>query len=236
MCRKNLETRLLLDVYSRENDFFFKFETKSESGRILHGGTWLFDGRLIILKRWTESTNLERDLLLSIPVWVRFPSLHLKFWSKRVLSKVASLIGKLLYSDNATASGDRIAYARCFIEIAAAKSLPEHVSLELEGRERIKLLVEYEWMPPLCMNCAFFGHIDGLWPTIKGWRPNVQEPKNQEHELERRDGNINRVVTDKEDCFAEDIAEGGHTCCTRGNNQWGITNRDRCSGEVHDQE
>ena len=74
-----------LDVYSRENGFFFfKFVNKGECDRILHGGPWLFDGRLIILKRWSESLELEPDLLSSIPVWVRFPSLHLK--SQDILS------------------------------------------------------------------------------------------------------------------------------------------------------
>jgi len=58
-----------LEVFTRENGFFFfKFGTSEECDRILHGGPWLFDGRLTILKRWSESTSLERDLLNSIPV------------------------------------------------------------------------------------------------------------------------------------------------------------------------
>jgi len=67
---------------------------------------------------------------------------------------------------------------RCFVEIAAAKSLPDHVTLELEGGERIKLPVEYEWMPPLCLNCESFGHVEGQCPMTKVWRPKVQKAKN----------------------------------------------------------
>jgi len=41
-----------LDLFSRENGFFFfKFGSKEECDRVFHGGSWLFDGRLIILKR-----------------------------------------------------------------------------------------------------------------------------------------------------------------------------------------
>jgi len=58
--------------------------------------------------------DLERDLLSSIPVCVRFPSLHLKFWTQNVISMVASFIGKPLYLDNATASREKIAYAKMF--------------------------------------------------------------------------------------------------------------------------
>lgn len=110
-----------LDIHSTENGFFFfKFSSKEESDRILNGGPWLFDGRLIILKKLTENIGLERDPLSSIPVWVRFPGLHLKLWSKSILSKAASLVGVPLYTDHATATGERLACARCFIEIFAA--------------------------------------------------------------------------------------------------------------------
>ena len=69
------------------------------------GGTWLFDGRLIILKKWTACTSLDRDLLSSVPGWLRIPSLHMKFWSCSIISKLASVIGIPLYMDKATASG-----------------------------------------------------------------------------------------------------------------------------------
>jgi len=68
-----------MDIHSRENNyFFFKFGSE-QCARVLHEGPWQFDGRLIILKQWSESIGLDRDLLSSILVWVRFPSLHLKF-------------------------------------------------------------------------------------------------------------------------------------------------------------
>jgi len=50
--------------------------------------------------------------------------------------------------------------------------------LELEGGERIKLPVEYKWMPPLCLNCESFGHVEGQCPMTKVWRPKVQKAKN----------------------------------------------------------
>ena len=50
-----------LDVYSRENGFFFfKFDSKDECDRVLHG---LFDGRLIILKRWCESYSIGKGFV-----------------------------------------------------------------------------------------------------------------------------------------------------------------------------
>ena len=69
-----------LEIFSCENGFFFfKFSNAEECERVLHGVSWLFDGQLIILKKWTEKIKLERDLMSTMPVWIRFLSLHLKF-------------------------------------------------------------------------------------------------------------------------------------------------------------
>jgi len=79
--------------------------------------------------RWSESLEFERDLLSFVPIWIWFPSLPLKLWSKNIISRSASLIGNPLFMDKATAAEVRIAYARCFVEIRADKELQKKVSL-----------------------------------------------------------------------------------------------------------
>jgi len=168
MCLSDLKRYSSQDIYHRENGFFFlKFGSKDECDRTLHEGPWLFDGRLIILKRWNESTALEKDILSSIRVWVRFPSLHLKFCSQRILSKEPNR--KTSLYDNATATVERIAYARYFVETSSSRELPDMITIELGG-ERIKILVEYEWTPPLRKKCSSFGHIDAQCPSTLVWR------------------------------------------------------------------
>ena len=80
--------------------------------------------------------------------------------------------------DNATALGEHLAYARCFVEVAASKQLPQMISLELEEEERVTIPVEYEWVPP-CKSYVNFGHVDTQCPFVKVWNPketvNVQE-------------------------------------------------------------
>lgn len=126
--------RCSLDIYTRENgNFFFKFGSKDECNRVLQAGPWLFDGRLIIIKHCSPDSGLERDVLTSAPVWIRFPALHLKYWSQTILSKIASLVGVPLYMDKATTQFERLAYARSFVEISAKNHLPKCVHLEIEG-------------------------------------------------------------------------------------------------------
>ena len=114
-----------LDIHSRENCFFFfKFGDSDECDRILQTGPWLFDGRLIVLKKWNEHIGLERDLQSSVPIWVHFPSLHLKLWSRNIIGRIASIVRNSNRMDKATAHSERLAYACCFIEVSASKPLP----------------------------------------------------------------------------------------------------------------
>ena len=101
-----------------------------ECDRILQTGPWLFDGRLIVLKKWTDQVGLERDLLSSVLVWVRFLALHLKLCSKAIISRIASVVGTPIHMDKVTAAGERLSNARCFIEVSATRNLPKSVLLQ----------------------------------------------------------------------------------------------------------
>ena len=67
------ENRQVLLRFTKErmDVFSFKFGNSEECDLSLQIGPWLFDGHLIVLKKWTEQVELERDLLSSVPVWVR---------------------------------------------------------------------------------------------------------------------------------------------------------------------
>jgi len=107
-------------------------------------GPWLFDDRLIILKKWSANTGLDRDLLSTVPVWVRFPSLQLKHWSNSIISKIASVLGITLFMDKATANCERLEYSQAFVEISATKPLFKFVELQLEDGNSLQVEMEYE--------------------------------------------------------------------------------------------
>ena len=77
--------------------------------------------------------GLERDLLSTVPTWIRFPSLDLKLWSNSIIRKLVSLVGTPSYMSRAAATGERILYARVFVEINAAEELIHNIKLQLEG-------------------------------------------------------------------------------------------------------
>jgi hypothetical protein len=114
---------------------------------------------------------------------------------------MASLIGIPLYMDQATAKGERLAYARCFIEINAAVKLPKTVQVEVSKGEYVDIPVEFEWVPPICSKCKSFGHNEVQCTTIEMWVPKKttvsnsaeQSSPSNDGETTTTDGDINRV-------------------------------------------
>ena len=78
-------------------------------------------------------------------------------------------MGKPLYMDRATASGERLAYAWCFVEVTAAKTLPNRLTLEDEEGETQIIDVEYEWVPSTLPKMCLFWPLN--YPTVRVWKP-----------------------------------------------------------------
>jgi len=146
MCNKIMEAKMLT-----------WYLYKGKCNRVLQAGPWLFDGRLIIIKHCSPDSGLERDVLTSAPVWIRFPALHLKYWSQTILSKIASLVGVPLYMDKATTQFERLAYARSFVEISAKNHLPKCVHLEIEGGRQSQ---NWGWV---WMGASYLSQMSLLW-------------------------------------------------------------------------
>src|SRR5438270_2386704 len=105
-----------------------------------------YDGRLLVLKQWSSSSTFDRDVLSSLPLWIRIPSLPLKLWSNKALSEICSAIGRPIKLDALTTKNERLLYARVFVEISAATPPPSSINIIIEGKE-LSLPIEYEWIP-----------------------------------------------------------------------------------------
>jgi len=91
--------------------------------------------------------------------------------------------------DSATALGERLVYARCFMGIVASKTLPKQVTVGLEVGEQVEIRVEYEWLPPLCSKYTNFGYTDNQCPTVQLWRPQREKvPVHQKIERKGKSG------------------------------------------------
>ncbi|XP_019263108.1 PREDICTED: uncharacterized protein LOC109240883 [Nicotiana attenuata] len=135
----------------------FRFNTIADRDQVLQSGPYSYRNKPMVLKLWEVDFSLSSDVLSTIPVWFRFPGLPVGFWSTEALSKMASAIGKPLYTDKFTAHFEKISYARILVEIDAAYPLPDQIEIETPYGPKIQA-IEYDWKPSFCNDCLKFGH------------------------------------------------------------------------------
>lgn len=124
-----------------------RFGSEDDCKRILKSGPWFMDRNLIIMKRLSPDMKTDRDLLTSLPMWVRLPGLSFKLWGNNVISALTSTIGVPIKMDEATKNKSRLAYARVLIEFNATYGMPNNiVGMDDERRSFIQE-VEYENPP-----------------------------------------------------------------------------------------
>lgn len=167
------------EIFSRDNGFFLvKFENHADFDKVLNGGPWFMDSRLIFMKKWDANFQFERDMLDSYPIWVRLNNLHLSLWNARGISKLASLIGKPLDIDDFTRNVKRLKFARVLIEVTADATFPKIIRAKDNKGRIYEQEVEYEFIPPRCKQCSYFGHSDLQCPntTTQKWIPKVSAP------------------------------------------------------------
>lgn len=148
-------------IYSKENGFYvIKFNNKKDRDKILEGGPYFYNKKLMTMKRWSLGMQLNKELLHTIPIWIPLPNLPLDYWTEEGISRIASVLGTPIRLDKVTESIIKIAYARVLIEINNSFKFPNKIPIITENDKMIWQEVNYEWKPSLCSNCASFGHAE----------------------------------------------------------------------------
>ncbi|KAM3199220.1 hypothetical protein P3L10_031580 [Capsicum annuum] len=70
-----------------------RFETVGGKQKVLQGGIYHFDNKPFIVKEWTPELEFTREELLTVQIWIKFSGLDFKYWSRKGLNKIGSLIG-----------------------------------------------------------------------------------------------------------------------------------------------
>ncbi|GKA34852.1 zinc knuckle CX2CX4HX4C containing protein [Tanacetum coccineum] len=156
--------------------FLFQFATKEGMDRVLEDGSWLIRLVPLFLNIWTPNTRLEKDTIISAPVWVKLYHVPIVAFSQVGLSLITSQLGKPIMLDAYTSSmcqksWGRNTYARALVEVSALNPLMESVVvavpfLDGTGYSFETVEVEYEWQPPRCDTCKVFDHVDSKCPKI----------------------------------------------------------------------
>ncbi|XP_058732785.1 uncharacterized protein LOC131604357 [Vicia villosa] len=169
---KNWNTVQLPDLlYHDDGYFLMKFKSSKEKEEILMNGPYMIKNMPMILRDWKPNFSMKKDMLRTIPLWMKLPQLPLEYWGANSLKKIGSAIGRPVVTDECTAHKLRVSYARILVEIDATQEVPKVVMIQNSEGELVSQDVEYEWLPKLCGKCQRFGHNCATKKTITHWKP-----------------------------------------------------------------
>ncbi|KAH0724790.1 hypothetical protein KY284_000655 [Solanum tuberosum] len=129
-----------------------------ERNEVLYSGPHMLNNRPIIVKVWSPEFDFNKEVLQTVPIWVKYPNLPLSCWSMDSLRRISSGLGEPLYADECTTKVDRISFARVLIEMDVARELPRKLKVEEPNGRVFEQEVQYEWVPEYCAKCMQVGH------------------------------------------------------------------------------
>ncbi|XP_058775015.1 uncharacterized protein LOC131649265 [Vicia villosa] len=170
--------------YNDEGYFILKFKNGDARDEVMMKGPYTFQNKPMILLEWRPDFTMAKDMLKSIPIWIKLPNLPLPMWGAPSLGKIGSAVGIPLFTDECTAEKLRVSYARLLVEVDVTQKLCEEITIrDHEGKIR-KQQVEYEWRPQYCERCQKIGHVcsNEKKPTTKIWQ---QKTKKNDEVIEK---------------------------------------------------
>ncbi|GAA0151020.1 hypothetical protein LIER_09831 [Lithospermum erythrorhizon] len=135
----------------------FRFHSEEDKDKVFIDGPYMIYGKTLMLKHNPTDGVLDADLFLDIPLWVKFYDVPLRYWIASGLSKIASKLGRPLYTNQFTCERSRASYARILVEVdircAPIHEFPVHLPRGIIHTQR----VSYEDFPDFCYRCQSFG-------------------------------------------------------------------------------
>jgi len=124
--------------------FLVRFENMQDKQAVERKGIYYFDKKPFIVKSWNPEMDLHTESIKSLPLWVQFPELDIKYWGQESLSKLGNLIGILLKTDRYTKERALIKYARLLTEVPMDGPFLEYIEFFNEYGDLIRQLAAFE--------------------------------------------------------------------------------------------
>ncbi|OIT32167.1 PREDICTED: uncharacterized protein LOC109207699 [Nicotiana attenuata] len=174
-------------LYHDEDYYIFRFQNTEERDLVLQAGPYTYHNKPLILQHWSMDFKFDPGCMSVIPLWIKFSGLPLGFCSIEVLSKLASVVGKPLYTDRITAEMEKVSYARVLVEADVSHPLPDSFEMQTP-RGIINQQIEHDWKPKYCCDCIRFGH-----NSNECWMKEKLEKEKEFKEQPKRKRNKNKT-------------------------------------------
>ncbi|KAJ8431113.1 LOW QUALITY PROTEIN: hypothetical protein Cgig2_015681 [Carnegiea gigantea] len=115
-------------------------------------GVYFFNTKPRVLKRSNREMDLRTEAIKSLPIWL--PDLDIKHWGTESLSKIGSMLGIPLKTNQFTLEKMMLNYASLLIKMELEGPFPVYIDFINDN----DVLVKFEWKPLQCSHCQMFGH------------------------------------------------------------------------------
>ncbi|KAI0507675.1 hypothetical protein KFK09_013802 [Dendrobium nobile] len=124
--------------------------------RIFSRRSYYIQGCQMRLLKWSPDFDVREESPIAL-VWIAFLNLLLHFFNSHILFGLASVFGRPLQTDQATASLSRPSVARVLVKLDVTKKHPHEIWLGYEMNGYFQK-VEIENLPIFCSHCKMHGH------------------------------------------------------------------------------
>lgn len=209
----------LPDMYYHDDGYFMlRFKSHADMDAVLMKGPYTIRNMPLILQEWRPDFDLKKDMLSTIPIWVKLPKLPLHLWGETSLNKIGSAIGIPLVTDECTTHRLRVSYARILVEVDITQKMLDEITITDNKGLKRKQPIEYEWRPKFCEKCQTIGHqCDGA-AKHKIWKPKPKKvDPDKQPKAEKNSTLVKTPIRDKGPNII-DVEDGG---C------WTVVNKSR---------
>ncbi|KAJ8437793.1 hypothetical protein Cgig2_013712 [Carnegiea gigantea] len=120
---------------------FIQLQDKLE---VEKNGLYYFDRKPFLVKGWNQEMDLHTEAIKSLPLWIQSPNLDIKYWDTESLSKIGSLIGIRMKTDQFTKNRTMLKSARMLIEVLMEGPFPEFIEFFNEFEVLVRQQVTFE--------------------------------------------------------------------------------------------
>ncbi|KAJ8423089.1 hypothetical protein Cgig2_023116 [Carnegiea gigantea] len=106
----NYEVKRVIQV--RKGVFLVRFGNLQDKMAVEKRGVYYFDSKPLLVKGWNLEMDLNTKAIKSLPLWVQFPNLDIKYWGFESLSKIGSIVSFPIKTNRYTKEKSMIKYTR----------------------------------------------------------------------------------------------------------------------------
>lgn len=161
-----------LALVSQKDDttFVFRFNSVRDKNDVLAKGTWYFNNRPFVVSSWGCKVGSEQ--VSSMPIWVKFSNVPDCYWTRKGLSRIASVLGVPLGADALTSQLEILPFAKMCVQYTVGDPLPNCIPMiDMDPATETKMEADVQVTSLnktlFCSACNSLGHRVNVCPIAK---------------------------------------------------------------------